>query len=96
MFNMTNDTTVWTISDHLKTPEDMRSYLEAAFEDGDPELIATAIGDVARAVGATEVARKARISSKSLYKAFQFGGNPTLASFTSVIKALGLKLHIGI
>ena len=93
---MTIETTVWSISDHLKTPEDRRAYLEAAFEDGDPELIATAIGDVARAAGATQIARKAGISRESLYKAFQSGGNPTLASFTSVMKALGLKLQVGI
>ncbi len=90
------ETTIWSIDDHLKTPEDIRLYLEAAFEDGDPELIATAIGDVARAAGATKVARKAGISRESLYKAFQQGGNPTLASFTSVMKALGLKLQISV
>ena len=93
---MATETTLWTIEDHLKTHEDRRSYLEAAFEDGDPELIATAIGDVARAAGATKIARKAGISRESLYKAFQSGGNPTLANFTSVMKALGLKLQVSV
>jgi probable addiction module antidote protein len=34
-------------------------YLEAAFEEGDAPLIAAALGDMARARGMAEVARKA-------------------------------------
>jgi hypothetical protein len=29
----------WNTEDHLETPEDIAAYLEAVFEDGDPELI---------------------------------------------------------
>jgi probable addiction module antidote protein len=36
-------------ADHLDSPAAIAAYLEAAFEDGDPQLIAAAIGDVARA-----------------------------------------------
>lgn len=36
-------------ADYLKTDEDIAAYLEAVMEDGDPALIAAALGDVARA-----------------------------------------------
>jgi probable addiction module antidote protein len=43
------ETTAWDPIDSLTTPEAERAYLEAAFEDGDPALIAAVIGDIARA-----------------------------------------------
>ncbi|PWR23094.1 putative addiction module antidote protein [Zavarzinia compransoris] len=36
-------------ADYLKTEEDIAAYLEACVEDGDPALIAAALGDIARA-----------------------------------------------
>ena len=41
----------WDAAEHLETKEDIALYLEAAFEDGDPALIAAALGDAARAMG---------------------------------------------
>ncbi len=41
----------WDATDYLETEEDIVAYLEAAFDDGDPRLIAAALGDVARAKG---------------------------------------------
>ena len=91
---MTLETHLWDPADRLTTPESVQAYLEAAFEDGDPSLIAAALGDIARAQGATEIARKAGISREVLYKAFQPEGNPTLFSVTSVMKALGFQLGV--
>jgi len=73
----------------------VRQYVEAAFEDGDPALIAAALGDVTRARGMTEIAREAGISRDAMYKAFRPGGNPTLETLARVIRALGLKLAVG-
>ena len=35
-------------ADYLKTEDDIAAYLDAVMEDGDPALIAAALGDVAR------------------------------------------------
>jgi hypothetical protein len=35
-------TRAWDAAEHLKTEDDTAAYLEAAFEDGDPALIAAA------------------------------------------------------
>ena len=47
----------------------MAAYLEAALEEGDPALVAAALGDIACAKGMTQVARDAGLGRKSLCKA---------------------------
>ncbi len=84
----------WDVVKHLDSEEAQLAYLEAAFEDGDPSLIAAAFGDVARARGASEVAKSAGVSREALYKSFQPEGNPTLSTTTSVARALGYRLSI--
>lgn len=71
----------------------MAAFLEAAFEDGDPAIIAYTLGVIARAKGMTEVARKAGLGRESLYKALAQGGNPEFGTVLKVIRALGIKLH---
>jgi probable addiction module antidote protein len=86
-------TTPWDPADHLETEEDMVAYLEAALEERDPNLIAAALGDIARAKGMTHVAREAGLGRESLYKALSPAGNPEFATILKVISALGLQLH---
>lgn len=83
----------WDAADHLKTKEDIALYLEAAFEDGDPALIAAALGDAARARGMTKVAAETGLGRESLYKALSPGGNPGFATVLKVMRALGIRLH---
>jgi uncharacterized protein (DUF1778 family) len=42
---MKSSTTPWNIQSYLKTEEDVVNYLEAAFDDGDLELINVSIND---------------------------------------------------
>jgi probable addiction module antidote protein len=86
-------TTTWDPADHLVTDEDMAAYLEAALEEGDPALVAAALGDIARAKGMTHVAREAGLGRESLYKALSPSGNPEFATILKVVAALGLQLH---
>ena len=89
---ITTRTRVWDAAEHLKSDEDIAAYLNAAFEDGDPALIAAALGDIARAKGMTNVARSAGLGRESLYKALSPQGRPELATVMKVVQALGLKL----
>jgi len=86
-------TSPWDPANHLKTEEDMAAYLEAALEDGDPALVAAALGDIARAKGMTQIAREAGLGRESLYKSLSPEGNPELATVLKVVKAIGLRLH---
>jgi len=83
----------WDVAEHLETVEDMASYLEAALEDGDPQLVAAALGDIARAKGMAQIAREAGLGRESLYKALSPEGNPELATVLKVVRALGLRLQ---
>lgn len=89
---MALETTKFDVQDHLKTPEDRAAYLDAAFEDGDPALIAHALGDVARAQGMSNVAREAGVTREALYKALSDRGDPKLSTLIGVMKALGFRL----
>jgi len=53
------------VTEHLTTEADMMAYLEACLEDGDPKLIAAALGDIARARGMSQIARDAGIGRES-------------------------------
>jgi probable addiction module antidote protein len=86
-------TTAWDAADHLKSPGDIAAYVQAVFDEGDPTLIAAALGDVARSQGMTALAKKTGVSRAALYRALGSNGNPTLSTLLSVIKALGLKLQ---
>jgi probable addiction module antidote protein len=83
----------WDPAEHLGDAEDMAAYLEAALEDGDPRVVAAALGDIARAKGMTQVARDTGLGRESLYKALSPDGNPELATLLKVIAALGLQLR---
>lgn len=83
----------WDVVEHLKTEEDMAAYLEATLEEGDPALIAAALGDIARAKGMTQISRETGLGRESLYKALSPEGNPEFATVLRVVKALGLRLH---
>jgi len=85
-------TTLWDASEFLDSPESIAAYLEAVFEVGDPALIAAALGDVARAIGMTQLASQAGVTREALYKALSPTGDPKLSTFLGVMKALGLKL----
>ena len=83
----------WDPVEYLETADDVFAYLEAAFEDGDPRVIAAALGDVARRQGMTSVAAKTGLGRESLYKALSQDGNPGFATVVSVLEALGLRLY---
>ena len=83
----------WDPAEHLETEEDMAAYLEAALEDGDPVLVAAALGDIARAKGMSQIARETGLGRESLYKALSPDGNPEFSTIMKVVRALGLRLH---
>ncbi len=82
-------------AEYLKTDEDMALYLDAIIEEsnGDPRMIAVALGDIARAKGMTQIAKATGLARENLYKALSADGNPEFATVMKVITALGIKLH---
>ena len=91
---MRDNSATWDAAEFLTDDQDIRHYLEAAFEDGDPALIREAFKTFARARGMTALATETGLSRETLYKAFGENGNPTLDTLLKVTKALGVRLAI--
>lgn len=87
-------TTVFDPADYLSSEADIIDYLKIWMEDGSPQEIARAIGDVARSKGMSEIARKTGLGRQALYTSLSDNGNPTLETLTAVLDALGLKLSV--
>ena len=82
------------VVDYLKTEKDIAGYLSAVLEDGDPALFVAAIGDIARAKGMTEIAKKSGVTRESLYRALKIEARPRFETVAKVIHALGMKLSV--
>ncbi|MCL2880232.1 MAG: putative addiction module antidote protein [Treponema sp.] len=85
-------TTVWDPAEYLESEEQIAIYLEDIFKSGDPDLIVTAIGDVARARGMSKVADETNRGRESLYKSLSLGGNPSFETVLKVLDSLGFSL----
>ncbi|MDQ1186695.1 addiction module antidote protein [Agrobacterium larrymoorei] len=84
----------WDPVDYLNSDEAIIAYLEASFEDGDPKIIAVALGNIARAKGMSQIAKEAGITREALYKSLSEKGDPKLSTLIGVMKALGLRLSV--
>ena len=91
---MVRKTRRWDAAETLETKEDIAAYLDAVLEDGDPDLLKAALGDIARAKGMTDIAKAAGLGRANLYKALSPEGNPEFATVARVLRALGLRLTI--
>lgn len=88
------DISTWDASEYLESEDDIAAYLNAALKDGDPAILQAALGDVAKARGMSTIARQAGLGRESLYKSLSLEGNPSWATITKVLNALGLQLEI--
>ncbi len=78
----------------MQTEEDMIGYLNAVLEIDAYTVLMSAIGDVARAKGMTQVSRETGLGRESLYKSLSSEGNPHFATVQKVLKSLGLQLQV--
>lgn len=85
--------TRWDPADYMKSEDDMAAYIEACLEEApdDPALLSAALGDIARAHGMADLAKRTGLTREGLYKALSKEGNPSLGTVLKVMHALGLK-----
>lgn len=79
-------------SSYLDSDEMIVEYLMATAEDPNPEVFLGALGDVARAKGMAEIAKKTGLGRESLYKALRPGAHPRFETVNAVLKAIGVEL----
>ena len=78
----------------LKDPVEAAAYVEAALELEDPAALLLALRQVAKAHGMADVARRADVGEKTLFRALSENGNPTIATLHKVLHAVGLRLSV--
>ena len=77
-----------------KDPAEAAAYIEAVLELDDPAALLVALRQVAKAHGMAEVARRADVGEKTLFRALSENGNPTLSTVHKVLHAVGLRLSV--
>jgi probable addiction module antidote protein len=82
-----------TLLEDLADPKEASAYLNAARDDS-PEMLLTALRDVAEAHQMAKVAETAGVSRESLYRMLASGGNPTYRNFVGILKAMGLEFTL--
>ncbi len=81
-------------ADSLDTDAARVELFGDALASGDPAIITSALGLIARARGMSALAKETGLSRETLYKALSEGGNPTLDTLMKVTQALGVRLAI--
>lgn len=82
------------MAESMKDPAEAAAYIEAVMELDDPAALLVALRHVAKAHGMAEVARRAAVGDKMLFKALSAEGNPTLSTVHKVLHAVGLRLSV--
>ena len=77
---------------YLDNKESIAVYLTGILEANDAALLASALGDIARARGMTEIAKAAGITREALYKALRPDSAPRFETISRVCEALGVRL----
>jgi probable addiction module antidote protein len=91
---MPTKVTSFDAAQYLDNEKVMAAYLKEVMETGDNELFLSALGDIAKARGMTEVAKASGLSRESLYKAVRPGSKPQYETIDRIVHALGLKLTV--
>jgi probable addiction module antidote protein len=77
---------------YLDNKASIAAFLTDILEANDAALLATALGDIARARGMTEIARSAGMTREALYKALRPDSAPRFDTVNRVCVALGVRL----
>ena len=80
------------MAEHLENEEDIAMYLSVILEENDPALLASALGDIARARGMSDIAKAAGVTREALYRALRPGAHPRFDTISRVCAALGIRL----
>ncbi len=77
---------------YLDSEEAIAAFLTDILETNDAALLASALGDIARARGMSEIAKAAGITREALYKALRADAAPRFDTVNRVCIALGVRL----
>ena len=88
------EVTKFDITDYLDSNEMIAEYLNEVLEQGNENDLIIAIGNVAKAMGMSQIAEKSGLSRPSLYKALSDGAKPQFSTIMKVLKAIGEQVKV--
>jgi probable addiction module antidote protein len=77
---------------YLDSEASIAAYLTDILDASDPALLASALGDIARARGMSEIAKASGLTREALYKALRPDAQPRFDTISRVCAALGVRL----
>jgi probable addiction module antidote protein len=84
-----------TIERFRRDPPFAAEYLDAILKDGDEGELLQALQRLSKAFGGVaEIANRAELNTKSLYRALSARGNPEMKTLVAILKAMGMRLSI--
>lgn len=78
----------------VRTPDEVRAYIDAALEEVGPDHLKAALRAIADSEGMTALAQRAGITRAGLYRALSDEGDPKFSTLTAILDALGLRLTV--
>lgn len=83
------------LTESLKDPTEASEYLNAALEDGEPEVFLLALRDVVGSYGGMgKLATSTSLNRENLYRMLSTKGNPEFFSLSTVLDAIGFRLAV--
>ena len=84
-----------SLIESLKDPTEAAEYLNAALEDGEPEVFLLALRDVVDSYGGMgKLAASTSLNRENLYRMLSTKGNPEFFSLSTVLDAVGFRLAV--
>ncbi len=90
---MNDKSTTFDAAKYLDSQEVIAEYLSQILEDGDTDELLSAIGDIAKAKGMSQISKDTGLGRESLYKTFNIGVKPRFDTIVKVLDSLGIKLQ---
>ncbi|RLA71355.1 MAG: putative addiction module antidote protein [Epsilonproteobacteria bacterium] len=90
---MNSELSTFDIAKYLDNNEVIAEYLSQVLEGGDSDEFLSAIGDIARAKGMTQIANDTGLGRESLYKSFAKGAKPKFDTIAKVLDSFGVRLQ---
>ena len=79
-------------ADYIASDEAAAAYITEALQTNDAAIFAAAVGDVARARGMSDIAKKSGLAREGLYKALRPDSQPRMETMTRVLQAMNVRL----
>jgi len=90
---MSSELSQFDVAKYLDSKEVIAEYLSQILEEESTEELISAIGDIARAKGMTQIAKDTGLGRESLYKTFNNTSKPKFETIIKVLNSFGVRLQ---